>query len=217
MDELKGDGYYEYRSQPVEGAKHDRWWWWKDDTGAWVGPLDDWNRSHYQKYVEPIPHKGVVVTAGGNMGMYTRAYSDLFEAVYVFEPDTSNFHALVRNNYAENVFFFKAGLGKTPGWGEVCKSSSDINLGMHTCKITEHGLLPIMTIDQLNLHRCDLIQLDVEGSEPDALAGAAKTIEMHAPVIVTEGNHAKVRTLIGKWGYEFSESSKADYIYRKVT
>ena len=213
--DMKGDGYYEYRTQRIEGAKNDRWYWWKEDTGAWVGPVDDWNQCHYHKYVEPIPHKRVVVTAGGNMGLYTRAYSDLFENVYVFEPDTDNFHALVRNNYADNVFFFKAGLGAQPGWCNVAKSSSLTNLGMHRCERTAHGPVPMMTIDQLNLNQCDLIQLDIEGGEPDALAGAKATVDRFAPVIVTEGNHKKVRNLIEQWGYEFSDASKADYIYRK--
>ena len=71
-----------------------------------------------------VQSKKVVVTAGGNMGLHTRAYSEMFERVFVFEPDTINFHALVRNNHADNVFFFKAALGSKALIAEIVASAN---------------------------------------------------------------------------------------------
>ncbi len=213
---ISGDDIYEIREQKIEGATDTKWWWAKTDTGAWIGPVEDWNESHYHKYFNKVQSRKVVVTAGGNMGLHTRAYSEMFERVFVFEPDTINFHALVRNNHADNVFFFKAALGKAAGWCHLNNSSQTTNMGMHTVEANEFGKVPMMAIDSLRLPACDLIQLDVEGYEYDALVGAKSTIEQHSPVIITEGNKEIVIKYLAQLGYENTEpSSKSDFIYTK--
>ncbi len=212
---IKGDDLYEERTQKLEGSVDDKWWWQKHDTGAWEGPVKDWNTSHFKMYVEPIHNKGTVVTAGGNMGLYTRVYSELFRRVYVFEPDHFNFHALVRNNLANNVFFFRAALGDKPGWCSVDPSNDTKNTGMHKVRTDSGGIVPVMTIDSLELTECDLIQLDVEGFEHRVLSGAVNTITRFGPTVVTEGNHGDGRKLMTALGYESTEASKADFIYRR--
>jgi len=47
---------------------------------------------------------------------------------------------------------------------------------------------PEMTIDSLELSACDLIKVDVEGSEFPVLSGAVNTIKAHSPVIQVECN-----------------------------
>jgi FkbM family methyltransferase len=213
-----GDDDFEERGCYIKGATDKMWSWNKidggHDGGAWEGPITDWNDSHYEKYVAPVAHKGTVVTAGGNMGLYTRAYSEIFENVYVFEPDWTNFHALVRNNYAENVYFFRAGLGAEPGWGKV-NIAPGVNMGMHTVSSSRHGDLPIMTIDQLNLTRCDLIQLDIEGGEISALRGAKSTIHRFGPDVVAEGDDPRVKNLLDSMEYDAEDKSISDTVYRK--
>jgi FkbM family methyltransferase len=46
-----------------------------------------------------------------------------------------------------------------------------------------------ITIDSLNLDRCDFIKLDLEGAEPLALSGATETIKKFHPAIIFEHNH----------------------------
>lgn len=213
---MKGDDLYEERTEPLKGTDNPTWWWLKRDTGAWDGPIKDWNDSHFDAFVNGISPKRIVVTAGGNMGLYTRAYSEMFNRVYVFEPDHFNFSALVRNNLADNVFFFRAALGERPGWCSLDPSNQETNVGMHKVRTDNGGTIPVMTIDQLNLPECNLIQLDVEGFEPSVIAGALETIKRHSPVVVTEGNHGKVRTLLASIGYEsHNDASRADFIYRR--
>jgi len=60
------------------------------------------------------------------------------------------------------------------------------NVGAYTVK--PGGILPTMRIDDLGLDACDLIYLDVEGSELNALRGAAVTIDRYKPVIAIEEN-----------------------------
>jgi FkbM family methyltransferase len=44
----------------------------------------------------------------------------------------------------------------------------------------------MITLDSLNLPRCDLIKIDVEGMEASVIAGAAATISRHSPIIMAE-------------------------------
>lgn len=213
---IKGDDLYEERVQKLAGTSNDTWSWLKHDRGAWDGPVKDWNTSHFNKYVENIPRKNVVVTAGGNMGLHTRVYSEHFKHVYVFEPDHLNFHALVRNNLAHNVYFFRAALGERIGWSTLDPSTQENNTGMHKIRQDRGGTIPVMCIDDFNLPECDLIQLDVEGYEPNVISGAMRTIDRFSPVVVTEGNHGRVRTLLATLGYEsINDTSVADFIYRR--
>ena len=91
---IRGDEVYEERIQKMEGTTDDTWWWHVGDSGAWKGPIDDWNQGHFKTYVETIKNKNIVVTAGANMGLHTRSYASQFKTVYCFEPDFTNFHAL---------------------------------------------------------------------------------------------------------------------------
>ena len=210
-----GDDEFYEREATVLGAKSNKWYWAKGDTGAWDGPLTDWNESHFEKYVKPVKNKGIVVTAGGAMGMYARGYSGLFKQVFVFEPDWKNFHALVHNNYAPNVCFFNAALGSRSGWCNMVPSPQDWNWGMHTVEANDLGLTPVMSVDQLNLNGLDLLQLDVEGGEYYALLGAKETIHKYSPDIVVERNIEIVRLLLEEFGYENVGTSISDYIWRK--
>jgi hypothetical protein len=56
-------------------------------------------------------------------------------------------------------------------------------VGQETLKTDD---VAMVAIDSMRLTRCDLIKLDVEGMELDALAGAAETIAALHPVLFVE-------------------------------
>ena len=67
----------------------------------------------------------------------------------------------------------------------------------YECPGTNHGMRsmthsgdgkPTVTIDSLNLDRCDMIKIDVEGFEPFVMDGARKTIEKFRPILFVEAN-----------------------------
>jgi FkbM family methyltransferase len=65
-----------------------------------------------------------------------------------------------------------------------------LNVGMHkVVDVPEENIIPIIpmiTLDCLNIPACDLIQLDVERYEYNVLVGAKNTIEKYKPVISVE-------------------------------
>jgi len=130
-----------------------------------------------------VKEKGVCVQAGGNVGVYPKALSGVFGRVLTFEPDPDNLACLERNVTEGNVMIWRAALGSEKGSCGMDHIEPD-NCGAH--KVTDGGSIPVMSIDSLELDRCDLIWLDIEGAEAQAICGAMATIEKFSPIIVLE-------------------------------
>jgi len=129
-----------------------------------------------------------VIHAGGNMGIYTMEYARLFEQVYVFEPESTNFSALVMNCVLlENVFPYKAALNNVNApitlVNRAPNSAGNWQVG-HAAPDT--CIIPSITIDNLGLSNVSLIHLDMEGFEGIALQGAEQTIRRCKPLIAFE-------------------------------
>ena len=161
------------------------------DEGGLVVPAWDFKIGRYLREslsqadlaISHCQRRDVVVQAGGNCGLWAKHLSGLFGAVYTFEPDPANFFALAFNTYGlSNVIRLQAALGDR----HACV---DMNRSVKNCGayyVEGGGLLPVLRIDDLGLPACDLIYLDVEGSELAALRGAVDTIEQFSPVIAFE-------------------------------
>ena len=66
-----------------------------------------------------------------------------------------------------------------------------------------------LKLDEFNLPRVDLIKIDVEGMELDALEGASRTIEQSHPIMLIERIKAdaeKLRQWLGDRGYEIIDA-----------
>lgn len=127
--------------------------------------------------------KRTAIQAGGNVGIWPREFSKHFEKVISFEPDELNFECMVKNlENIENVEIYNTALGNSLGSAALERVS--YNCGAHYLR--NGSEFHIMTIDSLDLDACDLIQLDVEGYELNALKGAQKTIDAFRPVIMVE-------------------------------
>lgn len=124
-----------------------------------------------------------VVQAGGNCGVWPAALAKRFGRVYTFEPDPMNFRCLCANAPGENVYKFNACLGNERKLVDLARDPR--NIGAHYVT-DEAQRIPVMRIDDLCLGDCDLIYLDVEGYEFDALEGALDTITRCRPVIAYE-------------------------------
>jgi FkbM family methyltransferase len=135
--------------------------------------------------------RAVAVQAGGNLGIFPKRLAESFEAVYTFEPDTELFACLEHNAPEDNIVPVCAALGNsTDPVSLAChrrdNSGRDVHEGL--THVAGPGTIPQLRIDQLGLVACNLIYLDIEGYEFNALLGASETIERFHPTIALEVN-----------------------------
>lgn len=129
--------------------------------------------------------RGVCVQAGGNCGVFPKHLSPLFRTIYTFEPQPENFHCLACNVPESNVVKIQAALGEQHGMIHLELSEHEkTNYGAFYMR--DGGDIPVLLVDDLYLDACDLLVLDIEGAELQALRGAAHAIRKFRPVILLE-------------------------------
>jgi FkbM family methyltransferase len=117
-----------------------------------------------------------------------------------------------------NIFKFNTALGETNKLLHIYNGNEG-NVGCHTVGddptkyTTAQPFIPTMTIDQLALDQCDLIQLDCEGYEPNIIMGAMDTIERFKPVISLETTNGETEMILKQFGYEHKMSVGSDKIF----
>jgi FkbM family methyltransferase len=138
----------------------------------------------FMKYVS---NTRVCVQAGGACGIWPLRFSQLFDQVITFEPQPDNFRCLLFNTGgADNIEAINAPLSNGHGKYSISNDITELeNYGAGYVVPDGNGLSAVR-IDDLELPYCDLIQLDIEGHEKEALQGGAETIAKHKPVIVLE-------------------------------
>lgn len=174
----------------------------KGDAGVGMDLLRDGTRSDGLGLVvaklilsqRAIRGDGVVLIDGGaNIGSYTVPWAQLMAdwgRVIAFEPQQWPFYALCGNIALNNCFNVEArrqalshscgSIGCPAHDPRVPHNSGGVVLG-------EGDHVPMVSIDSLKLDRLDILKLDLEGMEPDAIAGAKQTIARCQPMIVAEG------------------------------
>jgi FkbM family methyltransferase len=127
----------------------------------------------------------VMVQAGGNWGWWPRVFGLRFETVYTFEPDAVCFACLAANTASQlNVVRFQAALGNERKLIDL-ERDTDTTGNQH---VAGPGIYPTLCLDDLQLPRVDLLYLDVEGEEDNAVHGARETILRCRPVVIFEGD-----------------------------
>ena len=195
------------------------WWWPICDYSCWKYLTK--RKKVPATISEYVKNKQVVVQAGGNAGMYVKFYQDIFETVYTFEPDPINFYCLVKNT-GNNVVKFQSCIGNDRGTVALSQlNSKKANIGGFF--IDGQGRIPVLKIDDLGLDRCDLIHLDIEGFEGNALLGAKETIRKFHPVIALElAGHgekfewpdSRIRELLQSVGYQEVGEVWGDFVFK---
>lgn len=105
-----------------------------------------------------------------------------FGAIYAFEPDLENFAAL-RQTLASAEFGDERSLWPCGVWSKTCRLNFSSG-GGPSSQLSESGSasVPVVALDDvLHGQQINLIKLDIEGAELDALEGAKKIIERQRP------------------------------------
>ncbi len=145
---------------------------------------------------------GVAFDVGANIGVLTVLLSDLAPEgrIVAFEPAPQNVGYL-RTNVAgrNNVEIVEAAVGATDGTLRF-DANLDYPAGAH---VAEAGATIVSCrsidswIEERGLTRLDVVKIDVEGAEPQVLAGAANAVARFRPLIVAECNVASLRRVSG--------------------
>lgn len=173
-----------------------------------------YERTLLQYIDEHVPHGGIYIDCGANIGNHTVFFATHCAAkVISIEPVTENFIVL-RQNVRENRLTDKVSpmlcaASDKPGIRYGIEKVPE-NMGM--CRMTDGRDIESTTIDGLTdsipegtLH---LLKIDCEGMEMNVLRGAVETIEKHKPFIIVEAatkeEQDAVHAFLGQFGYERS-------------
>ena len=134
------------------------------------------------------------VEIGANIGAHTVPIAQLVWPggfVLAFEPQRIVFQTLCGNlalNHIINVDARQMAVGAAAGTllVPVLDFAKENNFGGLPLGAHQMGEpVSVITLDSLNLVRCDFIKIDVEGMEQAVLEGAADTITRYQPVLYT--------------------------------
>jgi FkbM family methyltransferase len=169
----------------------------------------------------------VALDLGANIGVHSAEWAKLMKdwgSVIAVEAQERIFYALAGNLVLQNCLNARAiwaavddtlGLMSIPE-PDYTKNGSFGSFELKPRMGTEFIGQPIdyskagisvrrLTVDSLNLGRCDLIKMDIEGMEEAGLAGAAKTIEQFKPILLVEtvkSDKDAIDNLLKGYGYE---------------
>ena len=139
----------------------------------------------------------VVLDVGANIGTHTVALAKKVTdtgVVVAFEPQRLTYQMLCGNvslNALTNVLCQNVVVSDQPG--STLIPTLDPRVQRNFGAVTSEGhtageRVPAVRIDDLQLGRCNLIKVDVEGAEVRVLGGARATIATHRPVLFVENN-----------------------------
>lgn len=139
----------------------------------------------------------IVVDVGANIGTHTIFFAKAVGpkgVVHAIEPQRIAYQFLCANvalNAQISVRCLNVGIGAEPGsvMVPVLNPTTEQNFGaLRLGQFDQGELVDVITLDRLDLGRCRLIKIDVEGAEGKVLAGARQTIERHHPALFVENN-----------------------------
>jgi FkbM family methyltransferase len=149
------------------------------------------------------------IQAGGCVGVWPLRLAQIFDVVYSVEAEPENFACLKENtSHVHNIECMAYALWDRSNWhvGMALERGEAGNPGAYY--VEPDGNIPTVSIDDMGLENVDLIYLDIEGSEYDALLGATDTIRRCRPVIGFEDKGLGFRyersspvPMLEQWGY----------------
>lgn len=147
--------------------------------------------SHYRMALDFVRDRSLAIDGGAHVGTWSRLMSADFHRVIAVEPSADTFEALAHNMQTfgcQNVELRQAALGAVAGFVSIApldpRAEAMKNTGARF--VQPGGSIPCQRIDDWNVLTCGFLKLDVEGSEPLALAGAFETLQRCQPIVLFE-------------------------------
>jgi len=168
------------------------------------------------------PKNGVFMDAGANIGFYSVIMAKKVKNIIAFEPTPGTIKILLRNlelNKINNVKVFPFALWKDKGTSEfIIHRYSGVNSLVIPRKKIEIDRINVHTIDgdSLSIDRLDLLKMDIEGAEWEALHGMEGTLRKFKPRIIVEiqpMNNPRVINYLHEIGYSLIDRQGKNYLF----
>ena len=174
--------------------KHVHGWAYPDDDqfmASEMKPDGGYQSGHLEKAMTYVTDWALAVDAGAHVGTWTVPLAKRFQRVIAVEPAWDTFECLsanVRRFDLQNVELVNVALGATRGFVSMApleeRAAALANTGARF--VQDGGQIRREALDEWNLPSLGFLKLDVEGSEVDAIQGAAFTLQRCKPVVLWE-------------------------------
>lgn len=186
-----------------------------DLIGKFISNYKVWEFHLYEIYSKIITPDYYCIDAGANLGFHSIQFGRLGKKVYSFEPQRYIFNQLSANillNGLDNIIDnYRLGLGAknetqqlwniehenwvgngAHNWGG--RGVIQLNYGGERAtqnEFREEDVIQIITLDSLNISKCDFIKIDIQGYEHNMLIGANNLLNKFKPIIFLENPDIK--------------------------
>jgi FkbM family methyltransferase len=216
-----------------------------DLIGNFIKNYKQWEHHLFDFYSQVLKKDWVCIDAGANIGFHTIQFGKQSKQVFAFEPQLVVFNQLCSNilfnGLDEIITPHRLALGDKSDEKQMWNIEHEdwVGNGHHNWggrgiiqdkyggerainnEYREHDVVKITTLDSLNITKCDLIKIDIQGYEYLAFLGAQKLLDKNKPVILLENPLSndecdlKSKSFLLKKGYElyrYGISNKEDCI-----
>jgi len=153
---------------------------------------DRFNPAYEDKYrqlvISHLPNKRTFIDVGANVGIWSLPMTQHFKKIVSYEPSRQNIECIKFNipqgielrekavaDFAGEAKFHQA--GKNCGDGKLCREG-----------VKSSYTVPVVRLDDEELNDVDMIKIDTQGWELDALKGMKELIKSQRPWIMFEIN-----------------------------
>lgn len=192
-----------------------------------MSPTGTYQLENLEAALSYVTQFTVAIDAGAHVGTWSRVMATRFEKVLSFEPSPDTFECLRWNLIQAdltNVRPIQAALGSQPGSVTMAiDAENTVRANTGARYVRPGGTIPVITVDSLALTDLGFLKLDIEGSEPMAIEGAAETLTRCRPIVLYENKWLwsrhfglpkdVVSSLLTKLGYRFLAQVKRDAIW----
>jgi FkbM family methyltransferase len=205
----------ENRHIAIKNCRHGLFMYSRNDAfvGRGLDLYGEWCDFEIQAMRPHVRPGDTVIDVGANIGTHTVAFANMVGptgTVHAYEPQRRLFQMLSGNvalNALERVYCHQAAVGDAMGEihlpplppPEMTFNFSAVSLMPDGSSGGQGGeKVPLVTLDALELTRCSMVKIDVEGMESLVLAGARGLIERCKPIIYVENNDQETSARLAK-------------------
>jgi FkbM family methyltransferase len=188
-------------------------------AGRSLREYGEWAQQELSLILSLLQEDHVAIDGGAFVGTHSipmARYVGSGGLVHAFEPNQVVYPLLLENlhnNGVTNVAAHPFALSHSPGvmYQQGFSDGTFVNWGHNqpsrSPEEDDSEAVTAIQLDNLQLERCDLIKLDLEGMEPHALIGACATIQKHHPVLYVECTSVEngwiIMNVLRPHGYQF--------------